>query len=135
MDLLDSKKSSALSVGVTFRYFTAGEFACPCCGMINVDIDLVKRLDIARHFAGVPFAINSACRCKAHNTAVGGKPNSSHLAGQAADIRVGSSHERFLILRGLLKAGFSRIGIYQTFIHADIDPTKPNEIAFLGGKK
>lgn len=39
---------------------------------------------------GVPIHINSGYRCPALNKAVGGVPNSQHIAGQAADIHLPS---------------------------------------------
>lgn len=36
----------------------------------------------------IPILINSGYRCPALNKAVGGVPNSQHLTGQAADIRI-----------------------------------------------
>lgn len=44
-------------------------------------------LDIIRAFAGVPIIINSGYRCKKLNELVGGKSNSYHLKGLAADFR------------------------------------------------
>lgn len=35
-----------------------------------------------------PVVVNSAFRCKAVNDAIGGRPNSQHLSGCAADLRV-----------------------------------------------
>jgi hypothetical protein len=55
---------------------------------------------------------------------VGGVANSSHLTGWAADIRADSSNRRYLVLKGLIEAGFTRIGIGQNFIHCDCDPSK-----------
>lgn len=44
-------------------------------------------LDIIRAFAGEPIIINSGYRCKKLNELVGGKSNSYHLKGLAADFR------------------------------------------------
>lgn len=88
-------------------------------------------LDIARGLAGIPFVVNSACRCKAHNRAVGGIRNSAHRSGLACDIRCLNSKDRYKIIFALKTAGFTRILIYKTFIHVDIDPSKPQEILTL----
>ena len=66
-----------------------------------------------------------------HNAEVGGVSGSSHLTGWAADIRADSSNRRFLILRGLLAAGFNRVGIGQNFIHVDCDPSKAGNVSWL----
>jgi len=106
------------------KFFTVKEFECKCgCGAGIVDAHLVSKLDYARGMAGVPFRINSGFRCKAHNTAVGGHPESQHLVGRAADIRAVSRGIRYDIVRALMMSGFNRIGIGREFVHVDILPT------------
>ena len=85
---------------------------------------VLDMLDVARGSAGVPFKINSGYRTKEHNEKVGGSPTSSHLGGWAVDIHCTDSSTRERILYGLIRAGFQRIGIAKTFIHADVDPYK-----------
>jgi len=114
-----------------WKYFEESEFACPCCGENEIVIELVTKLDDAREYAGIPFHINSGYRCRKHNKKVGGSRLSSHKKGLAADIRAKSSSDRFHIVRGLIKAGFTRIGIGKTYIHADIDEHKPQGIIYL----
>ena len=75
--------------------------------------------------AGVPFRVTSGCRCEAHNRAVGGKPGSAHLTGEAADIAATTGFHRFQVLSGLLSAGFKRIGLAKGFIHADVAENLP----------
>ena len=94
----------------------------------NVSILLLSMLDKARYIAGIPFVINSAYRTKEHNLKIGGKPNSSHLKGLAVDISCKDSRSRFIIINALIKAGFNRIGVAKTFIHADIDKSKSNNV-------
>ena len=100
---------------------------------INMDATFLQMLDDARGIAGIPFTINSGYRSQIHNQKVGGVSNSSHLVGKAADIKVGSGKERYIIINSLIKAGFCRLGIAKTFIHCDNDSleqggTKPNSI-------
>lgn len=116
---------------VNLKYFKLSEFKCPCCGKAEMDEHFLLLLDQARGIAGVPFYITSGYRCEQHNLTVGGKPDSAHLRGKAADILVSSSKERFAILSGLLRAGFLRIGIHPYFIHADVDYTKPHPVVWL----
>jgi uncharacterized protein YcbK (DUF882 family) len=112
-------------------YFTRKECACKCgCGLSEMSTWLITPLNKAREIAGIPFKVNSAHRCKEHNADVGGKPNSAHLTGQAIDIAFTNKRERFLILKGLIMAGFNRIGIYDTFFHVDVDKTKDQEVAW-----
>lgn len=113
------------------KNFTESEFDCNCgCGLNNINTDLVYNLDKARELAGVAFKINSACRCSNRNNAEGGEELSSHLDGLAVDIKVLGSAHRFLILKSLLAVGFNRIGVYKTFIHCDIDKTKPQNVVW-----
>ena len=118
-------------------YFKQYELECNCgCGTFNVRQSSITRLDKAREIADMPFIVNSACRCSVHNIAEGGKETSSHkttdeIECKAFDIAVGSSHARFVILRALISAGFTRIGIGKTFIHADDDERKSAEVSWL----
>ena len=102
--------------------FSPDEFKCngaTCFDLMNKD--LLKKLDAARDIAGVPFIITSSFRDKETNKRAGGKINSAHLRGNAVDIACESSQNRFRIIDGLIAAGFTRIGIASTFIHADVD--------------
>ena len=68
-------------------------------------------------------------RCPEHNKAVGGVDSSSHVAtvyvkGKAADIEAEDSRSRFIILAALMRAGFTRIGVADSFIHVDLDEDK-----------
>jgi len=110
--------------------FSVGEFDSP--DMIgsgyNMDSDFMDKLQKARKIAKIPFKISSGYRSDAHNKAVGGVENSSHLKGLAADIVVNNGHERLFIVLALLEAGFRRIGVAKTFIHVDSDSDKPNSM-------
>lgn len=71
--------------------FSRDDFACKCCGKSKIDdkvVELCKRIEQA---AGMPLTVNSGHRCETHNRAVGGKPNSEHTKGRAADIACGTS--------------------------------------------
>jgi len=122
-------------MGEKMIHHKESEFYCPCCDLSfkDMDEDFVNDLDRARGYAGVQFRYNSTIRCKEHNDFVGGgSKTSSHLKGLAADIEVRSSYERFRILHGLKKSGFTRFGIYKNFIHVDGDPDKPKELIWWG---
>ena len=119
------------------RHFKMSEFTCKCgCGLTNVDADMLDKLDAARSLAGVPFVITSGCRCGAHNKACGGTPDSAHIAtpdkpSKAVDIAF-PTERRYAILRGLIEAGFERIGVNfaRNFVHADTDTNKPTPRIF-----
>ena len=112
------------------KNFKPSEFKC-CCGscydMINQNS--LRKLDLAREMADVPFS--SSWRCEKNNKEEGGKPNSAHLRGTAFDIACNSSFNRMAIVHALLDAGFNRIGIASTFIHADDDEELPQNVLWL----
>lgn len=112
------------------RYFSEEEFkrATPSCSIEDMSSELLEMLDIARFFSGIPYVINSAYRTLGYELEQGRGGSSSHTLGKAVDIRVRNSRERYLILNGLMKAGFTRIGIGKDFIHADIDSNKDDEV-------
>ncbi len=115
------------------RYFKMSEFDSPDApgSGAKMDRDFLEMLDQARAMAGIPFIINSGYRTAKHNKAVGGTQNSSHLRGLAADIACRNSSSRYRIVAGLIAAGFSRIGIAETFIHVDSDAVKTPYVAWL----
>ncbi|NLJ34249.1 MAG: DUF882 domain-containing protein [Firmicutes bacterium] len=103
--------------------FRLREFQCACCGQVKLHPYLVQRLQALRERLGRPVLINSGYRCKKHNAAVGGAPQSLHLEGMAADIRVaGIAASKLGHLSEAL--GFTGIGIYPGFVHVDIRPGK-----------
>ena len=94
----------------------------------KMDLGFLHKLDEARMLADTPFRITSGYRTTEHNAKVGGRVGSSHLKGCAVDIAVNNSAQRSAIIQGLVKAGFTRIGIAKTFIHADTDENKLSAI-------
>ena len=91
----------------------------------------LQMLNDARAIAGIPFKINSGFRTKSHNAYVGGKEKSSHLYGYAVDIHCTDSRGRAIIIDALRKAGFTRFGIGNTFIHVDNDAAKDANVVWL----
>ena len=96
--------------------------------MIGVNAELMQMLDDAREIAEVPFIITSGLRTPEHNAEIGGVRDSAHLKGLAVDIACNDRHTRFKIIKGLIIAGFTRILWGKGHVHADIDPTKAQEI-------
>ena len=88
-------------------------------------MELVNMLQVARDKLGEPIEINSGSRCVKHNKAVGGKPDSSHPLGLAADPKVKDSIHRLVLHYALWEAGFRRFGHKKGYVHIDIDPRKP----------
>lgn len=90
----------------------------------NIQI-LAENLQRLRDYLGVPIHISSGYRSYSHNKAVGGKKNSFHLKGMAADIVVKNMKPkkvRKAILKLIKVGGMSEggIGIYNGFVHYDI---------------
>ena len=114
-------------------WFTAAEFASPDQPNSGQEMDstFIYLLDSARTIAGVPFTINSGYRTKHRNRIVGGVAGSSHTKGLAADIKVKSGRDRKIILEALQEVGFNRFGIGSTFIHVDLDSTKPADVIWV----
>ncbi len=111
------------------KYFKPSELECKCgCGLNLSKESTLALLDTAREKAGIPFSISSGTRCASRNRSVGGESKSSHMTGYAVDITVTDSVSRYKVIKALLEAGFTRIGIAKTFIHADNDPDKPKNV-------
>jgi zinc D-Ala-D-Ala carboxypeptidase len=98
----------------------------------GLDSELVAKLDWARGRSGVPFVITSGKRSEDHNETVGGVKDSAHTRGLAVDLRCADGEVRYKMLNALFLAGFKRIGIYDKHIHADLDPSLPQEVAWVG---
>lgn len=114
----------------TIKHFVSSEFDDPTVpgSGENMDYDFVRRLDDLRSVWGLPVVINSGFRTIRHNALVGGKPNSSHTRGLAADCRIdGLMHcIKFAVLAA--SRGFQRIGVdlRGEYVHLDTDSSLPH---------
>lgn len=115
-----------------YKYFTNTDFknASPPCNINDVDSHFLSRLDTAREIANIPFKITSAYRTTAHELKQGRDGTSSHTKGLAVDIKVETPLDRLIVIESLLRVNIKRIIIYPTWIHCDIDPTKPKLILY-----
>ncbi len=88
--------------------------------------ELVTRLKMAEVFSRRLFEITSGYR---------EDDERCHGSRQAVDIRCNESADRFHIVRGLLNAGFVRIGVYTAHIHADVcrEVGFAERVLWLGG--
>ena len=77
------------------KNFNVSEFACHCgCGYNVIDQRVINMAQAIRDELGVPVHVNSGCRCRKRNKAVGGvtgKPplyegESFHVKGKACDL-------------------------------------------------
>ena len=113
--------------------FSYWEFACKCgrCGVSGREVkrELVESLQVVRTIYARPITFSSGVRCPTHNKNEGGKIDSGHLFGEAVDIDVGNSRDRYDLLR-LLLVNFTRVGIGDDFIHVDITSAKAQQVAW-----
>lgn len=113
-------------------YFQEKEFnkCTPSCSLQDMNQDFMKRLDNARRIAKIPFVLSSAYRSKEWENSHGRTGTSSHTEGRAVDILCNAPANRFSIINSLLQAGFSRIGIANSYIHVDDSPTHAQNVVW-----
>jgi hypothetical protein len=84
-------------MGATSEHFSNSELAChgtTCgpdgtgCRLNECKPELLDALEQFRTLVGKPVIIDDAYRDPVHNAQIGGVPNSEHVQGIAADIRV-----------------------------------------------
>ncbi len=99
-----------------------------------IDRSLLKRLLVLEKRTGYPVLknINSAVRSHFWNKKVGGVSNSAHLITKckAVDIHVPTRAIRNLLVVQAYNLGFTRIGVGKTFVHLDVDMSKPQYVAW-----
>lgn len=106
------------------RYFTRGEFACPCgrCGGFPAEPEqrLVRLADQVRGHFGKSANVSSGVRCPSHNARVGGVPGSYHLKGKAMDFRVtGQTAAQVLAYVRTLPIHYA-YAIDDSYVHMDV---------------
>lgn len=104
------------------RFFKPAEFqACtPSCSIHDVSQLLLDALDRMREIYGRPIYLTSVFRSVFYEKSKKRSGCSLHTYGLAADIRCVNGTERYQLINAALAAGFSGIGIYETFLHLDI---------------
>jgi len=109
------------------KYFNLSEFTCPCCNLVMLHPRLLGKLVELRKILERPVYITSGYRCPKYNQKVGGVPNSYHLIGLAADIKV-KDINLIELLEICENIDFNGIGFYEkkNFLHLDVRPTKRN---------
>ena len=112
--------------------FYRDEFACPHCGVADIDPRLVLKLQELRLAIGRSLVITSGYRCQEHNDKIPhSSKNSSHIRGLAVDIACANSPDRFALVALCMRA-FRRVGIYSGWLHVEVDDTKPQNIMWVG---
>lgn len=69
-----------------------------------------------------PMVINSGFRTPKHNAEVGGKPDSQHLLGKAADIVLQGMAPQ--VVQGVLADWNGGLGSYSSWTHIDLGPKR-----------
>lgn len=106
-------------MGDLSAHFSAREFISPPDGhRMDPPMALLLVLERIRALSGEPLHIVSGHRCCAHNAAVGGAPQSRHIAGDAADIPAGRC-----TTTEAAKCGATGIGSRNGWaVHVDVRP-------------
>jgi uncharacterized protein YcbK (DUF882 family) len=128
------KLAEFLKSNTATRLNITEQFNPPQFVLDNID-NLAQQLQVARDYFGEPMIFSSGYRCLKLNKAVGGVANSAHTSGMAVDIEFTSEAHAKKLIEALIKAGFKRIGLGWSFIHVDIDMSKPHPACWLYGSK
>ena len=125
-----------MSVWTTLKYFKQDEFNSPDepGSGVNMHGIFLKMLDELRERVGEPLSVSSGYRTFRFNKTLIGKgavEDSAHTKGFASDLECESGALRFKIIEKALAIGFLRIGVGETFIHLDCDPSKPQQVLWL----
>lgn len=104
------------------EHFSREEVECPCCKVVNLDPELLPKLEALRLVLKRPLVPSSICRCHKHNKEVKGKPNSMHLAGKAADLRCLDTMLAYDFVEAAFAVGFGGVGVGPGLVHVDIRP-------------
>lgn len=111
-------------------YFKDDEFVEPEA----LDRGFRHMLERIRQMAGIPMVVTSSLRRRR------GKRKSAHQKNDSGiyngvDIKVKDSRSRYLILSAAMRAGCTRIGIYDKHLHLDVARGKEfNQRVYWWGK-
>lgn len=120
-------------------FFEPSEFDSPDSpgsGFNGMELEFVAVLDRVRERCGFPFRVNSGFRTQDHHNTLSARgyktaANSPHLRGWAADIHATTSRHRWAIVAAALAEGITRVGIAESFVHLDTDPTKIGRLLWV----
>lgn len=92
----------------------------------RVKPQVVSNLEAVSQAVGYQLQVTSGYRSPEYNASVGGAKSSQHMQGNATDIIQSglTTQQRKDFLQAAIDAGFTGIGIYNTFTHVDIRGSK-----------
>jgi len=100
-------------------HFSRVEFTCLCgCGFDTVDVKLIQLAEHVREHEG-SFTPNSANRCVAHNSKIGGGERSQHLVSKAIDVPTNNPKALYDWLDEQYPNTLG-LGLYSRFVHVDV---------------
>ena len=104
-------------------------------GLVNgLDPRLLAVLDQLEE-SGCAIDVTSGKRTEKENQALVDKgkavSDSAHLTGLAADVACQKSWDRWFLVVQAANAGIRRIGIAKTFVHLDVDISKPQSVIWV----
>ena len=88
----------------------------------RVKPQVVQGLEAVSQAVGYQLQITSGYRSPDYNTEVGGAKKSQHMEGNAVDVVQSglTVEQRQAFIKAAVDAGFTAIGVYNTFTHVDI---------------
>jgi zinc D-Ala-D-Ala carboxypeptidase len=94
--------------------------------------EFLRMIDKAREISGIPYIITSGYRPNEYDKQYHKIEFSDHSQGCGADIKCNDSVSRFKIIKGLIEAGFTRIGFDLKHVHVGgNNEYKPQQVFFL----
>lgn len=113
-----------------YNYFNVKMLASP--DLANSEINMcpifLQKLEQVGKILNKKLTFSSGYRTAAHNLKVGGVPVSAHRVGKAADVICLTGRDKFVFIQACLQVGITRFGIGRSFVHIDIDKTKPSKV-------
>lgn len=127
-------------MGDLSRHFDSSEFRCRDGSTHPIDPRLVEMLEDIRGHFGRAVTITSGYRSPAYNRRVGGAPNSFHVRGMAADIRVAGVAPADVFQYASGRFPISGLGLYRSWTHIDCRPYRARwgvaraKLGLIGGR-